>query len=52
MQRYNVCEIDLAAIRHNVGVMKSHIAGGAKFLAVVKADSAKTLRCISSWIRA
>ena len=39
MQRYNVCEIDLAAIRHNVGVMKSHIAGGAKFLAVVKADA-------------
>lgn len=27
------------AIRHNVGVMKSHIAGGAKFLAVVKADA-------------
>ena len=39
MQRYNVCEIDLAAIRHNVGVMKSHITGGAKFLAVVKADA-------------
>ena len=39
MQRYNVCEIDLAAIRYNVGVMKSHIAGGAKFLAVVKADA-------------
>ena len=39
MQRDNVCEIDLAAIRHNVGVMKSHIAGGAKFLAVVKADA-------------
>ena len=31
MQRYNVCEIDLAAIRHNVGVMKSHIAGGGYY---------------------
>lgn len=39
MQRYTICEIDLAAIRHNVGVMKAHIAGGAKFLAVVKADA-------------
>jgi len=39
MQRYHFCEIDLAAIRHNVGVMKSHIAGGARFLAVVKADA-------------
>ena len=35
MQRYNVCEIDLAAIRHNVGVMKSPSAGGARCLAVV-----------------
>ena len=39
MQRYHFCEIDLAAIRHNVGVMKSHVAGGARFLAVVKADA-------------
>ena len=39
MQRYHFCEIDLAAIRHNVGVMKSRIAGGARFLAVVKADA-------------
>ena len=39
MQRYHFCEIDLAAIRHNVDVMKSHIAGGARFLAVVKADA-------------
>lgn len=39
VQRYNICEIDLSAIRHNVGVMRAHIAGGAKFLAVVKADA-------------
>lgn len=39
MQRYNFCEIDLSAIRHNVGVMRAHVAGGAKFLAVVKADA-------------
>lgn len=39
MQRYTICEIDLAAIRHNVGVMKAHVAGGAKFLAVVKANA-------------
>ena len=39
MQRYNVCEIDLAAIRHNVGVMKERIVGGAEFLAVVKANA-------------
>ena len=39
MQRYHFCEIDLAAIRHNVGVMKSRVAGGARFLAVVKADA-------------
>lgn len=39
VQRYNVCEIDLSAIRHNVGVMRAHVAGGAKFLAVVKADA-------------
>lgn len=39
MQRYTICEIDLAAIRHNVGVMKAHVAGGAKFLAVMKANA-------------
>ena len=39
MQRYHFCEIDLAAIRHNVGVMKRRVAGGARFLAVVKADA-------------
>ena len=39
MLRTNYCEIDLDAIRHNVGVMRSHIAGGAKFLAVVKANA-------------
>ena len=39
MQRVNFCEIDLDAIRHNVGVMRPHIAGGAAFLAVVKANA-------------
>ena len=39
MQRYNVCQIDLEAIRHNVRVMRAHTAGGAKFMAVVKADA-------------
>ena len=38
MFRYNICEIDLDAIRNNVRVMRAHVAGGAKFLAVVKAD--------------
>ncbi len=38
MLRYNVCEIDLEAIRNNVRVMREAIAGGADFLAVVKAD--------------
>ena len=38
MLRYNVCEIDLSAIRHNVGVMRACLAEGVKFLAVVKAD--------------
>ena len=38
MLRTNVCEIDLDAIRNNVRVMRDHISGGAKFLAVVKAD--------------
>lgn len=38
MLRYNVCEIDLSAIRHNVGVMRACLAPGVKFLAVVKAD--------------
>ncbi len=36
--RHTACEIDLTAIRHNVGVMKGRLKGNAKFLAVVKAD--------------
>lgn len=39
MLRTNYIEVDLAAVAHNIGVMKSHIAGDAKFLAVVKADA-------------
>ncbi|MBP3656764.1 MAG: alanine racemase [Clostridia bacterium] len=39
MQRINYCEIDLSAIRHNVGVMRGQLAAGVKFLAVVKADA-------------
>ena len=39
MFRYNLCEIDLEAIRNNVRVMRAHTAGGAKLLAVVKADA-------------
>jgi len=39
MLRTNYCEIDLSAIRHNVGVMRAHMAPGAEFLAVVKADA-------------
>ena len=38
MYRTNYCEIDLNAIRHNVGVMRACLADGVKFLAVVKAD--------------
>ena len=38
MFRYNYCEIDLSAIRHNVGVMRSCLKAGVDFLAVVKAD--------------
>ena len=38
MLRKNVCEIDLSAIRHNVGVMRS-AAPGAALMAVVKADA-------------
>ena len=38
MQRVNYCEIDLSAIRHNVGVMRERLAPGVGFLAVVKAD--------------
>lgn len=34
-----MCEIDLAAIRNNVRVMKAHVAGGAGLMAVVKADA-------------
>ena len=32
-------EIDLSALRHNISVIKEHIAGGARFCAVVKADA-------------
>ncbi len=39
MERINYCEIDLEAIRNNVRVMRAAIHGGAKFLAVVKADA-------------
>ena len=38
MLRYNMCEIDLDAIRNNVRVMREKTAGGAQFLAVVKAN--------------
>ncbi|MBQ7825262.1 MAG: alanine racemase [Clostridia bacterium] len=38
MFRYNYCEIDLDAIRHNVGVMRACLPEGVDFLAVVKAD--------------
>ncbi|MBQ7887502.1 MAG: alanine racemase [Clostridia bacterium] len=38
MFRHNYCEIDLEAIRHNVGVMRDCLAEGVDFLAVVKAD--------------
>ena len=38
MYRTNYCEIDLDAIRHNVGVMRACLKGDTKFLAVVKAD--------------
>ena len=38
MFRHTVCEIDLSAIRHNVGVMRNCLAEGVDFLAVVKAD--------------
>ena len=38
MLRYNMCEIDLNAIRNNVRVMREKTAGGAEFLAVVKAN--------------
>jgi len=39
MQRINFCEIDLEAIRNNVRVMRAATRGGARFLAVVKADA-------------
>ncbi|MCR4707387.1 MAG: alanine racemase [Clostridiales bacterium] len=39
MYRKNFCEIDLEAIRHNVRVMRGHLAPGVKFLAVVKANA-------------
>jgi len=38
MLRYNMCEIDLDAIRNNVRVMREKTADGARFLAVVKAN--------------
>jgi len=38
MFRHNYCEIDLRAIRHNVGVMRSYLKDGEDFLAVVKAN--------------
>lgn len=38
MLRHTYCEIDLSAIRHNVGVMRACLAPGTDFLAVVKAD--------------
>ena len=38
MFRHTVCEIDLSAIRHNVGVMRACLAENVDFLAVVKAD--------------
>ena len=37
-RRWAWVEIDLSAIRHNVGVMRACLAEGVKFLAVVKAD--------------
>ncbi len=38
MYRTNYCEIDLDAIRHNVGVMRACLQPGVNLLAVVKAD--------------
>ena len=38
MFRHTICEIDLSAIRHNVGVMRACLAENVDFLAVVKAD--------------
>ncbi len=38
MYRTNYCEVDLDAIRSNVGVMCARLAPGVRFLAVVKAD--------------
>ena len=38
MFRHNYCEIDLDAIRHNVGVMRACLGENVDFLAVVKAD--------------
>ena len=39
MYRENYCEIDLSAIRHNVGVMRGCLREGVRFLAVVKANA-------------
>jgi len=38
MLRHTYCEIDLSAIRHNVGVMRACLAPETDFLAVVKAN--------------
>ncbi|MBR5302001.1 MAG: alanine racemase [Clostridia bacterium] len=38
MFRHTYCEIDLSAIRHNVGVMRNCLKENVDFLAVVKAD--------------
>ena len=38
MLRHTYCEIDLSAIRHNVGVMRACLKPETDFLAVVKAD--------------
>ena len=32
-------EIDLSALRHNISIIRKHIADGARFCAVVKADA-------------
>ena len=39
IQRYNLCEIDLSAVRHNTGIMRRCLSAGTKFMAVVKADA-------------
>jgi len=39
MFRHTYCEIDLSAIRHNVGVMRACLSEDVDFLAVVKANA-------------